>query len=66
MFTVNNKDTRTTPRHWRRSSVFIANFEYISYLVLVFLLLALNIQLLVGKLLVVTISSLIACSFNLT
>ena len=35
MFKVNNKDTRTT-------SVFIVNFEYISHLVLVFLLLTLN------------------------
>ena len=29
-------------RHWRRSVVFIVNFEYISYLVLVFLLLTLS------------------------
>ena len=29
-------------RHWRRSGVFIANFERISPLVLVFLLLTLN------------------------
>ena len=28
--------------HWRRSSVFIVNFEHISHLVLVFLLLTLN------------------------
>ena len=33
MFKVNNR------RHWRRSSVFIVNFERISHLVLVFLLL---------------------------
>ena len=33
MFKVNNKDAR------RRSGVFIVNFEYISHLVLVFLLL---------------------------
>ena len=52
---VNNRNTRTrceicskltinTPerRHWRRSGVFIVNFEHISYLVLVFLLLTLN------------------------
>ena len=52
---VNNINTRTrceicskltikTPerRHWRRSGVFIVNFEYISHLVLVFLLLTLN------------------------
>ena len=55
---VNNKNTRTrceisskltikTPEHghWRRSGVFIVNFEDISHLVLVFLLLTLNIQL---------------------
>ena len=29
-------------RHWRRSGVFIVNFEYISHVVLVFLLLTLN------------------------
>ena len=28
--------------HWRRSGVFIVNFEHISYLVLVFLLITLN------------------------
>ena len=52
---VNNRNTRTrceicskltinTPerRHWRRSGVFIVNFEHISHLVLVFLLLTLN------------------------
>ena len=52
---VNNRNTRTrceicleltmkTPerRHWCRSSVFIVNFEHISYLFLLFLLLTLN------------------------
>ena len=52
---ANNRNTRTrceicskltinTPerRHWRRSGVFIVNFEHISHLVLVFLLLTLN------------------------
>ena len=52
---VNNRNTRTrceicskltinTPerRHWRRSGFFIVNFEHISHLVLVFLLLTLN------------------------
>ena len=52
---VNNRNTRTrceicskltinTPesRHWRRSGVFIVNFEHISHLVLVFLLLTWN------------------------
>ena len=56
MFKVNNKDTRTTPLICpanqltgfcmrRRSSAFIVNFEHISYLVLVFLLLTLNMSL---------------------
>ena len=43
MFKVNNKDPER--RQWRHSGVFIVNFEHISYLVLVFLLLALNIKL---------------------
>ena len=51
----NNRNTRTQceicskltiktveRRHWRRSAVFIVNFEHISHLVLVFLLLNLN------------------------
>ena len=58
MFKVNNKNARasceicsklkmkTTERrhwrHWRRSGVFIVNFEHISHLVLVFLLLTLS------------------------
>ena len=55
MFKVNNRNTRTrceicskltikTPerRYWRRSDVFIVNFEHITHLVLVFLLLTLN------------------------
>ena len=39
-----SKLTIETPerRHWRRSGVFIVNFEHISHLVLVFLLLTLN------------------------
>ena len=45
----NNKDTRTTDRrYWRRSGVFIINFEHISYLVIVFLLLTLNMTTPVG------------------
>ena len=52
---INNKNNRTrceicskltikTPerRQWRRSRVFIVNFEHISHLALVFLLLTLN------------------------
>ena len=58
---VNNRNTRTrceicskltikTPeRHWRRSGVFIVNFEHISHLVLMFLLLTLNMQLPTGE-----------------
>ena len=55
MFKVNNRNSRTRckicskltikapqRRQWRRSEVFIFNFEHISQLVLVFLLLALN------------------------
>ena len=58
---VNNKSTRTRceicskltikipeRRHWRRSATFIVNFEHISHLVLVFLLLTLNMQLPAG------------------
>ena len=37
MFKINNKDRR-------RSGVFIVNFEHISHLILVFLLLTLNMQ----------------------
>ena len=46
MFRVNNKDTERS--HWRRSGVFIVNFEHISHLGLVFLLLTLNMQMLTG------------------
>ena len=57
LFKVSNRNTRTkcekcskltikTPgrRHWRPSGVFIVNFEHISHLVIVFLLLTLNRQ----------------------
>ena len=43
MFKVNNKDI-SERRSWRRSGVFIVNFEHISHLVLVFLLLILSRQ----------------------
>ena len=46
MFKVNNKNTITTPEC--RSGVFIVNFEHISHLFLVFLLLTLNMQTLAG------------------
>ena len=52
MFEVNNRNTRTRNeigskltiniRQWRRSGIFVVNFEYISHLVLVFLLLTLS------------------------
>ena len=50
MFKVHNRNTRSgceicsklTINHWRRSGIFIVNFEYISHLVLVFLLLTLS------------------------
>ena len=40
MFKINNKDT--TGRQWHRSVDFIVNFEHISHLVLMFLLLTLS------------------------
>ena len=55
LLNVNNRNTRTKceicskltmkileRRHWDRSGIFIVNFEHISHLVLVFLLLTLN------------------------
>ena len=61
MFKVNNRNTSTrcetsskltikTPerRHWRRPDVFIVNFEHVSHLVLVFLLLTLDRQMPAG------------------
>ena len=47
----NNKNTRTTL--WRRSGVFIVNFEDISHLFLVFLLLNLNKYMLAGLFLLI-------------
>ena len=43
LFRVNNRNTRTRCEIWRRSGVFFANFEHISDLVAVSLLLTLNI-----------------------
>ena len=53
-FKVKNKHTRITPqsyqwRQWRRSGIFIVNFEHISHLILVFLPLTLNMQLPIVK-----------------
>ena len=47
MFEICSKLTKKTTerRHWRGSGVFIVNFEHISRLVLVFLLLTLDMQL---------------------
>ena len=44
MFKIDNKETRMMPWSppWLRSGVFIVNFEHISHLVLVFLLLTLS------------------------
>ena len=55
LFKANNRSTRTTyeicskltiitpeRRHWRRSGIFIVNFEHISHFALVFLLLTLH------------------------
>ena len=57
MFKVNTRNTRTRceigskltikipeRHHWRRSGVFVVNFEHISHLALVFLLLTLSRQ----------------------
>ena len=64
LFKVNKRYTRKnceicsklitkTPewRHWRRSGVFIVNFEHISHLFLVYLLLTLNMEMLAGTVL---------------
>ena len=61
LFKVNNRNTRarceicsklkiktSERRQWRRSGVFIVNFEHILHLALVFLLLILNMQLPTG------------------
>ena len=40
LFKVDNRDTRR--RHWRRSCVFMVNFEQISHIILLFPLLTLN------------------------
>ena len=61
MFKVNDKNTRTK-HHWRRSGVFI-NFEHISHLFLVFLLLILNKQMLAGQ---CAFAKGINCSFKIT
>ena len=50
MFKVNNKNTRR--RHWRRSSVFIVKFEYVSHFFFVFLMITLNLYLLPGRYLI--------------
>ena len=47
MFRFNNKDIRMTQLTWRRSAVFIVNFEHISHLIL-FLLVTISKQLFAG------------------
>ena len=42
MFKVNIKKKHQNDAIWRRSDIFIVNFEHISHLLLVFLLLTLN------------------------
>ena len=42
MFKVNNTIKTPEGRQWRRSGVVIVNFQHISHLALVFLLLTLN------------------------
>ena len=49
LFKVINKDTRMTS--WRRSDVFIVNFEQMSHIVMVFPLLILNTQMRAEKIL---------------
>ena len=53
MFKVNNRNTTTRceRRHWRRSGIFIVNFQHISHLVLVFPLLTLSRSMPAGLLL---------------
>ena len=48
MFNVNNKDKKTTSLTWRRSAVFIINFENILHLFLVSLLVTMSKQLFAG------------------
>ena len=40
--TTQNNQSKILRRHWRRSGVFIVNFEHISHLVIVFLQLILS------------------------
>ena len=62
MFKVTNRNTRTRceiyskltikipeRRHWCRSGIFVVNFEHISHLVLVYLLLTFNMYLPAGE-----------------
>ena len=53
-------------RQWRCSGVFIVNFENISHIVLVFLLLTLNMQLPAGLVLIFFTSEKVKQSFSKT
>ena len=51
-------------RHWHRSGVFIANFEHISYLALVFLLLTLSSKYRLGHREIVSFQLHVPCCSN--
>ena len=62
MFQANNKDTKTTSL--TLNNAFIVNFEHISHILLLFLRLTLNRQILAGKYLKITWRTLVMQSFN--
>ena len=62
MFQANNKDTKTTSL--TLNNAFIVNFEHISHILLLFLRLILNRQILAGKYLKIPWRTLVMQSFN--
>ena len=62
MFQANNKDTKITSL--TLNNAFIVNFEHISHILLLFLLLTLNRQILAGKYLKIPWRTLVMQSFN--
>ena len=62
MFQANNKDTKTTSL--TLNNAFIVNFEHISHILLLFLRLTLNRQILAGKYLKIPWRTLVMQSFN--